>query len=71
MYEKSDVDEAAFWGKYLLKSVRSSIYNILIARTPDSGKTPLARALLGSLLEMNAEHLVFNQPTDGFLDRLK
>ena len=30
-----------------------------------------AKGGFGGLPEMNAEHLVFNQPTDGFLDRLK
>ena len=60
-----------FWVKYLLKSVRSFVHNILRARAVDTGKTLLARSILGSLLEMNAEYIVFNQPTDGFADRLK
>jgi predicted ATPase with chaperone activity len=42
-------------GKYPLKSVRSFVHNILMAGSPGSGKTLLARALLGILLEMSID----------------
>ena len=41
--------------KYLLKSVRSFVHNILRAGSPRSGKTLLARALPGILPEMSID----------------
>jgi magnesium chelatase family protein len=46
---------AIFWVKYLLKSVRSFVHNILMVGSPGAGKTLLARAMPGILPEMSIE----------------
>lgn len=44
-----------FWGRYLLKSVRSFVHNILLVGSPGAGKTLLARAMPGILPEMSID----------------
>ena len=47
--------KAKFWGKYLLKIVRSFVHNILLTGVPGSGKTLLSRAMSSILPEMSIE----------------
>ena len=47
--------KATFLGKLLLKSVRSFVQIVLMAGSPGSGKTLLARAVPGILPEMSIE----------------